>query len=380
MKLKTKLILILMPLSILSLLTFGNLVYEHLITTFRQEVLAKMHNTLEQTQQTIRAHLYSAHDQLRILATNEMLREYLLTEKTLRYTLLQNNILNLFSSYQRNNTNYKEINLLLPDGSEDSSLKSDKKLDIFKDVPPYFEAIKNAHGVLTELFISEENSFFLLSYKLNIQEEFAIQENNEAASLRGYLNFILQPNFAFNSVMSKRIGKTGHLFLTDKNGKTVFQLPNAKLPLLSVIKQSLNALEKPLNISDNSSSFYIESLRINGNLYLVGYLPNAEVLEAGAFLKEMLFFAALISGILTFVLLYLSMNYFIVKPIYNLSEIAKQLKEGNLSLNISSPSKDEIGYLYSSFDEMVKHLRKVLDEIEHTNATLEIKLKKEPLI
>lgn len=375
MKLKTKLILILMPLSILSLLIFGNVVYEHLITTFRQEVLAKMHNTLEQTQQTIRAHLHSAHDQLRVLATNEMFREYLLTEKPLRYTLLQNSILSLFSSYQRNNTNYKEINLLLPDGSEDSSLKSDKKLDIFKGIPPYFEAIKNAPSILTELFISEENSFFLLSYKLNLREEYSTQENNEVATLHGYLNFILQPNFAFNSVMNKRIGKTGYLFLTDKNAKTIFQLPDSKLPSLSVIKQSLNSLEKPLNISNNGSSFYIESLRISENLYLFGYLPNAEVLDAGAFLKDMLTIAALISGVLTFILLYLSMNYFIVKPIYNLSEIAKQLKEGNLSLNISSTSKDEIGYLYASFDEMVKHLRQVLDEIEHTNATLETKIK-----
>lgn len=375
MKLKTKLILILMPLSILSLLIFGNVVYEHLITTFRQEVLAKMHNTLEQTQQTIRAHLHSAHDQLRVLATNEMFREYLLTEKPLRYTLLQNSILSLFSSYQRNYTNYKEINLLLPDGSEDSSLKSDKKLDIFKGIPPYFEAIKNAPSILTELFISEENSFFLLSYKLNLREEYSTQENNEVATLHGYLNFILQPNFAFNSVMNKRIGKTGYLFLTDKNAKTIFQLPDSKLPSLSVIKQSLNSLEKPLNISNNGSSFYIESLRISENLYLFGYLPNAEVLDAGAFLKDMLTIAALISGVLTFILLYLSMNYFIVKPIYNLSEIAKQLKEGNLSLNISSTSKDEIGYLYASFDEMVKHLRQVLDEIEHTNATLETKIK-----
>lgn len=381
MKLKAKLILILLPLSILSLLIFGIFVYNHLITTFRQEVLAKMHNTLDQTKQNIQAHLHSAHDQLRILTTNEMLREYLLTEKSLRYALLQSSILTLFSNYQRNNTDYKEISLLLADGTVDSRVMDDKQqfsISNKNNIPMYFEFIKNNTNVLTEQFVSEEDGFFLLSYKLYLIEEFTAQESNEIASLRGYLNFIIQPNFLFHSIKKKTIGKAGYLFLTDKKGKIILQLPNQKLPSLSAIKKSLNVLEKPIS-NNGESSFYLEGLKLSENLYLLGYLPDSEVLEAGVFLKEMLLITALISGLLIFILLYISMNHFIVKPIYKLSAIAEHLKSGNLSLEIIPPSKDEIGYLYSSFDDMVKHLREVLDEIEHTNETLEIKIKKRTL-
>jgi signal transduction histidine kinase len=381
MKLKAKLILILLPLSILSLLIFGVFVYNHLITTFRQEVLAKMHNTLDQTKQNIQAHLHSAHDQLRTLAANEMLREYLLTEKSLRQSSLQNNISTLFSSYQRNNTDYKEVSLLLANGTVDSRViegKQSLSISNKNNIPAYFEIIKNNVNVLTEQFISEEEGFFLLSYKLYLIEDSAAQENNETASLRGYLNFIIQPNFLFNNIKKKTIGKAGHLFLTDKNGKIVFYVQNQKPPSLSAIQKSLNVLEKPIS-NNGDSSFYLEGLKLSENLFLLGYLPDSEVLEAGAFLKDMLLITALISGVLIFILLYISMNHFIVKPIYKLSAIAERLKSGNLSLEIIPPSKDEIGYLYSSFDEMVKHLREVLDEIEHTNETLEMKIKERTL-
>ncbi len=380
MKLKAKLILILLPLSILSLLIFGAFVYNHLITTFRQEVLAKMHNTLDQTKQNIQAHLHSAHDQLRVLAANEMLREYLLTDKSLRYSSLKNNISTLFSSYQRNNTDYKEINLLLADGTIDRRVMEGQQLSLSNtnEIPSYFETIKNNTNVLTEQFISEKEGFFLLSYKLYLIKDSVAQKRNEIASLRGYLNFIIQPNFLFNNIKKKTIGKSGHLFLTDKDGKIIFHLPNQKISPLSAIKKSLNMLENPI-LNNGESSFYLEGLKLNENLFLLGYLPDSEVLEAGIFLKEMLLITALISGLLIFILLYISMNHFIVKPIYKLSAIAERLKSGNLSLEIIPPSKDEIGYLYSSFDDMVKHLREVLDKIEHTNETLEIKIKERTL-
>jgi signal transduction histidine kinase/ActR/RegA family two-component response regulator len=381
MKLKAKLILILLPLSILSLLIFGAFVYNHLITTFRQEVLEKMHNTLEQTKQNIRAHLHSAHDQLRVLAANEMLREYLLTDKSLRFPLAKNNISTLFSSYQRNNTDYKEINLLLADGTIDRRVMEGQQLSLSNtnEIPTYFETIRNNRNVLTEQFISsEEDTFFLLSYKLYLMKDFVAQKNNEVASLHGYLNFIIQPNFLFNNIKKKTIGKAGYLFLTDKNGKIIFYSLNQEIPSLASIQKSLSVLEKPI-LNNSEHSFYLEGLKLSENLFLLGYLPDSEVLEAGVFLKDMLLITALISGLLIFVLLYISMNHFIVKPIYKLSAIAERLKSGNLSLEIVPPSKDEIGYLYSSFDDMVKHLREVLDKIEHTNETLEIKIKERTL-
>ncbi|MEY3219077.1 MAG: hypothetical protein RIT27_434 [Pseudomonadota bacterium] len=375
MKLKTKLILILMPLSILPLLIFGNVVYQHLITTFRQEVLGRVHNTLEQTQQNMRSYLHSTHDQLRILASNEMLRDYLLTEPPLRYALLQSSILSLFSSYQRNNTDYKEINLLLPDGSEDSHLTKDKEVYfINKQTPSYFGAIKNSQSILTELFISEEESFFLLSYKLHLLDDYKAQNKNDNQSLRGYLNIVIQPNFLFNMVKNKILGKTGYLFLTNKQGHIVFQPVNQKLPTISAIKQAINLPEKAIRIS-HSDPFYIEGLKLNENLYVIAYLPEYEVLETGVFLQRTLIITAIVSAILTFILLYLLLHYLIVNPIYKLSLIARQLKTGNLSLDITPPSKDEIGYLYISFNYMVKNLRKMLNEVENTNETLERKIR-----
>lgn len=375
MKLKTKLILILVPLSILPLIIFGNVVYKYLITTSRQEVLERMHNTLEQTHQNMRSYLRSTHDQLRILASNEMLRDYLSTDLTLRYALLQNSILSLFSSYQRNNTDYKEINLLLPDGTEDSRLTKDKEVYFMdRQIPAYFEMIKNSSNILTELFISGEEKFFLLSYKLHSLDDYNFQNKDENTTLRGYLNIVIQPDFLFNMVKNKNLGKTGYLFLTNKKGNIIFQPVNQKLPTMSAIKQVISFPEKAIHIS-NENAFYIESLKLNENLYLLAYLPEYEVLEAGIFLQRTLITTAIISGILTFILLYLLLHYLIINPVYKLSTIARQLKAGNLSLNITPPSKDEIGYLYVSFNHMVKHLQKTLDEIEHTNETLEIKIK-----
>lgn len=375
MKLNTKLILILMPLSLTSLLIFGQVIYEHLIRTFRQQALAKIHDTLEHTKQNIQAHLHSTHDQLRILTTNEMFREYLLTEDSKRSSL-QHNVLTLFSSYQRNNTDYKEINLLLPNGEIDLQrlIENEENLHSSRIVPFYFNKIKDSSNILTELFISQEEIFFLFSYKLYLREDSSTY-SYEMPVLKGYLNFIVQPNFVFNIIKRLNIGKTGYLFLTDKNGKVIFNLLNQDLPSASAIQTSLNTLEIPHFNEENNTSFYLEALKITDNLYLFGYVPDSEVLAAAGFLKKMLTIAALINGIIIFILLYISINYLIIKPIAKLSKIAEHLKSGNLSLEIIPPSKDEIGYLYHSFGEMVKHLQKVLGEIEHHNQTLEIKIK-----
>ena len=55
----------------------------------------------------------------------------------------------------------------------------------------------------------------------------------------------------------------------------------------------------------------------------------------------------------------------IAQPISNIKNIAKKISDGNLNVEIESASKDEIGELQDSFNEMIKGLHTYINEISN---------------
>lgn len=86
----------------------------------------------------------------------------------------------------------------------------------------------------------------------------------------------------------------------------------------------------------------------------------------------------IIIGCSILVLLLLIVAYFVSrsfsKPLAILSQDAIELAKGNFNVEIEIHRKDEIGVLATSFRKMQHSIRKLIDELQHTNQNLENKV------
>lgn len=64
-----------------------------------------------------------------------------------------------------------------------------------------------------------------------------------------------------------------------------------------------------------------------------------------------------LGGIVYVVIVYAGLNRFIIKPVQTLKAATEEVAEGKLSITVKSKQKDEIGDLYTSFNQMLAALR-----------------------
>lgn len=76
----------------------------------------------------------------------------------------------------------------------------------------------------------------------------------------------------------------------------------------------------------------------------------------------------------SYLLIYLVMDYFIVRPIRSLSRVSENIGQGNWHVNVHYDGRDEIATLYRSFNSMVANLHAAYREVEDNKRNLETKV------
>lgn len=72
----------------------------------------------------------------------------------------------------------------------------------------------------------------------------------------------------------------------------------------------------------------------------------------------------------TLLLAYLVFSRRLIRPVTELSAAARQVRDGNLEVQVPIPSRDELGTLAESFNEMVRQLRTNTEDLRVTNLQL----------
>ncbi len=84
-----------------------------------------------------------------------------------------------------------------------------------------------------------------------------------------------------------------------------------------------------------------------------------------------LYLAVILAGMLLALLIFFLIIRGILRPIHRLSIATRQLSSGDLSYRVAVTSKDEVGELARSFNEMAEQLEKQRNEIERDHQALE---------
>ena len=166
-------------------------------------------------------------------------------------------------------------------------------------------------------------------------------------------------------------GKTGFAFLLDEKGKVVAHQVDAYVqkqknlnshPLISVYRKSKKPALTTKFTDENGKPSYGHVKEIARGWTIALQQENTEVFAA---IKRVQWVALILLGVTILVvsLIALISARAIVTPIMKLTEVAERMSLGDLNMQINVPSKDEIGLLAQAIKRMQTSLRLAMERL-----------------
>jgi methyl-accepting chemotaxis protein len=188
--------------------------------------------------------------------------------------------------------------------------------------------------------------------------------------------------FSDEFITDFKIGETGYVYIVDKNGKMLFH-PDKEL----ILKLNISEFDWGKKILSGKSDYITynwkgkERVAFYNTCEKTGWkiVTAITLSELTGNLQTMKFislFIGIIIIIIMIIIIYFLINY-IIKPIKNMSDIMKDIAEGegDLTKRISIRSKDEIGEMAEDFNKFMDKLQNIIKEISGNTDSLSISSK-----
>ncbi|MGE0085196.1 MAG: ATP-binding protein [Desulfococcaceae bacterium] len=375
MTLRIKILSVVIPLTVLPLLILGWTAYEHLKKEAEHRAFRQMETLLSQSAMHIQSDMKTAVANIGLLSESALLHQYLLADEADRYELWQPPLLKLFSTYARAYPDYYEIRVLLPDGYEDTRFTvenipntSEKEGDSW-----YFQEISRKEStVCTTVFQNPDNqeNSFLIARKLVFRDS-TVDDISAEPVLRGYLLITVRPAYIRQLVNSVSIGRNGWIFFADSKCSILFYPENlgqvpVLAPELTDLLREHTRTGKILKARFRGETVFFRSISLDAGLFMVGVLPEQELLTAGRKLGKIV--GGIVAGsiFLATVLMFFLLNTLVLRPIRKLDRAARDIGSGNLDIRIDLGTYDEIGVLAAEFERMAAELKHIKSHLEET--------------
>ncbi len=375
MRLHTKVLLVVVPLAVIPLLILGWLAYDQLRSTAVERSSSQMTTLMNQTARNFQMHQDVAKANVKLFADASIMRAYALTQdEEERYVLMLPSLLKLFSSYLRAYPDYSEIRFLLPDGYEDarSTLTPIPNATEDESDTQFFRTLSTFEGETMALVSTppDSNKIALqVARPIRLIDLTTQDPLNSTPALRGYLVVTMQLDFMTEQIAASRVGENGYTLIVNNDGKILFHQDASQVG--QFISTSL--LNKALEIEKNqqlvpapylASTSLVSARRLQEGLLLIGMLPETELLKESQRLGTVVAWIVLGTVVLMVIALLIAISLLIVQPLKYLMVAVREIGNGNLKPNITLSSKDELGQLALSFQEMADNLEKSHLKIE----------------
>lgn len=184
-----------------------------------------------------------------------------------------------------------------------------------------------------------------------------------------------------NQTAQIKVGKTGYAFLLSKEG-FILAHPNQELVMKSNLLQDKNQQLSLLAQKMVQGEAGKGSYNYNGMDKLAFYAPISSTgwslvttvpVQEGTEILTTLLFKNIFIGltmilVLGFFLFFLAVR--IAKPIEEITDLTKDLAQGNLTRTVESKNQDEIGILATNFNQMAGNIRGLLEKIAQSSGKL----------
>jgi diguanylate cyclase len=383
MRLKGKLLSLLVPLLLVPLLLLAWASYTQLRDQAVERHQRELTTLLGQLQLTSRALLDTAAANLELFANSSQIQAYLLNDSEAdRYLLMQPSLLRLLASYQAAYPEYYEIRLLLPDGYEDTRAVRGAGRNHTDDESgsALFRALERSRDAVLLRFDEnpDDGKFVLYAGKAIGLRDASDDPLSAAPKLRGYLVLTIDLAGLVRQIAASQAGASGHLFAVDGDGVVRIHADPRRIgtrltPEWVERLQQGDADQSARTGLLDGLAVSFQGARIDENLSLVTAYPAA-VIDAGtAQLAQVVAGIALLALIVMVAVSYWFMNSVFIRPVQQLRDATRQVREGNLRVELDVASGDEIGDLARAFREMGEGLHASQEQIRfhayHDNLT-----------
>ena len=173
-------------------------------------------------------------------------------------------------------------------------------------------------------------------------------------------------------VIDWKIGDTGFVFMTDKNGtiiahqKDTYVKEGINIGQLFEMEQTQREDKKSLQYADNGKEYlvsYQTLSKLGGNIF--AQVPVKEAYAAIDAVHKQLIIIGLIILVVMTVAIFVIINYYLLSPIKDLTENMQKVANGALNVSAEVKGSDEIGRLGKSFNKMVSQLKDVINRIHN---------------
>ena len=375
MKLRTKILLLLIPLIVAPMLAMGWIAYSELNEKSKQKAFAEMQASIDHFAGHLGLDVETAVANIDLFANHTLIKKYILTsDEEERYTLLQGPTLRVLHSFQKAYANYYEIRILLPDGYEDLRRTSIplENLTEEENENPLFVAMQQAGDSVSSLISRNPDNGKLALFvgKPLILRDPAIDATGVSARLRGYLALTIELDELVSHVSSDVIGESGYMLVTDNQANTLIQSETVAVEK-TWLRDALDTVagrpfrDRPVKAVFNGQSSYITGIPLLDDLHLLAVLPEQEITDIRNKLALSVIAIMLASIVVTASALLLVLQRLVIDPIQRLGVLSREIGRGNLNIESGLKSKDEIGTLATAFEAMAGSLRKSDEQIRY---------------
>ena len=375
MRLQSKILLFLVPLTVLPLLVLGWSAYTLLLEDARNRTQNQVTTLLEQVNYHTETRLHTARANASLFASNKLVKQYVTQELPAdERAALEAEVLELLFNYQLAYPEYYEIRIVSPAGKEllRSVIGEIGNATDTESETPYFHSIRNNPGVIyTTFFMNPDNgkpallaSKPLLFYDENKQR--SAVENN----LYGYLLITINPDFLGKLASSEKIGESGEIFFTDSSGRILFHKPDSsitgQLPA-GLFRQLADAADRHVTISAVQGDIlaHFQAEKLHDWLYAFAVYGENEFHNHRVDLGRSVTLITSIA-ILTLIAFLLGiLKRLLINPIRKLSLAAREMGRGQVLVPIDVRSDDEIGDLANTFKQMGKNLAHYNEQVHY---------------
>lgn len=265
--------------------------------------------------------------------------------------IIHRELANKFNTYLFSDTSLASINLFLADNKGEISNLSLYDVDITQT--PWYKEVKEANGKLVWLETTptgyvgtEEIPKFAFS---------RLMKNTATGQEMGVLVFEVKMKSLETYLASVNIGENSELFMVDSNNKIVYSKDEETVEQTSKIqmnKEEDNSFTKDEN---GKKVLLVSHTSELTGWTMVGTIPVNVLTKDAAKILKFTFIFAVAAAILAILIGYLVVRM-IGRPLVELRNLMKQGEQGNLSVRTRFKSKDEIGQLGDSFNQMMEQI------------------------
>ncbi|MDR3560833.1 MAG: methyl-accepting chemotaxis protein [Negativicutes bacterium] len=229
----------------------------------------------------------------------------------------------------------------------------------------YFKQVKNgAEMAISDVLMSKTNDRAVVAIAIPIKDARNI--------FRGSVLGVVDLNAISEDIAKNKIGKTGFVFLVDRQGKVVAH-PDHSMVMQMTDLSGLAPVKMAISGQTGVTEYETQGARkLAGysNIPLAGWgiiaQQDMDEAVAGATKVRLAGIGFTLVAIVLAIAVGLLAASVLTKPLLELVAVATKLSEGDLTAKAKVTSKDELGQLANTFNSMIDHLRELIRAVANT--------------